>query len=57
MEPKDCLVFEDAEAGVEAALRAGMKCVGVGSPSQLGKAQRVITKTSDFNMDDLLALA
>ena len=37
-----CVVFEDAEAGVEAALRAGMKCVGVGNPTILHKATVVI---------------
>jgi beta-phosphoglucomutase len=37
-----CIVFEDAEAGVEAALRAGMKCVGVGDPAILHKATLVI---------------
>jgi beta-phosphoglucomutase len=46
--PGDCVVFEDAEAGVEAALRAGMKCVGVGSTDQLGKANIVIPRTGDF---------
>ncbi|NHB57342.1 HAD-IA family hydrolase [Acinetobacter sp. 194] len=29
-----CLVFEDAAAGVEAAFKAGAKCVGVGSAMQ-----------------------
>lgn len=50
IEPKECLVFEDAEAGVEAALAAGMHCVGVGSPEQLFKAMRVIRTTGDFTM-------
>ncbi len=54
--PSDCLVFEDAEAGVEAALAAGMKCVGVGSPEQLGKADLVIKNTGDFNIQNLNTL-
>jgi beta-phosphoglucomutase len=53
--PKDCLVFEDAEAGVEAAIRAGMKCVGVGSEN-LSKANRVVSKTADFKVEDLNSL-
>ena len=53
VDSKDCVVFEDAAAGVEAALAAGMKCVGVGSPAQLGKAQRVIEKTGQFKPAEL----
>lgn len=29
--PSECLVFEDAEAGIEAAVRAGMKTIGIGT--------------------------
>jgi len=56
LDPKDCLVFEDAEAGVEAALAAGMRCIGVGSPDQLGKATKVITTTGDFQPEELATL-
>lgn len=54
--PSDCLVFEDAEAGVEAALAAGMKCVGVGSKDQLSKANLIIKSTGDFNSENLNSL-
>ena len=49
----ECLVFEDAEAGVEAAIAGGMKCVGVGSFDQLHKANKVVAKTGDFDLKDL----
>ncbi|MBS1446889.1 MAG: beta-phosphoglucomutase [Odoribacter sp.] len=41
---EECLVFEDAVAGVEAAHRAGMKCVGV--------SKREILKQADVVMAD-----
>jgi beta-phosphoglucomutase len=40
--PSQCIVFEDAAAGIEAAIRAGMKCVGVGNPAILHHATTVI---------------
>jgi len=42
LESTDCVVFEDAEAGVEAAKRAGMKVVGIGEKEILKDADFVI---------------
>lgn len=56
LSPADCVVFEDAEAGVEAALAAGMKCVGVGSPAQLNKANQVVKSVRDFDYAQLQKL-
>ncbi len=53
MPPAQCVVFEDAVAGVEAAHRAGMKCVGVGSPDILGEADMIIPGFENFKMKDL----
>jgi len=40
--PKECLVFEDAQAGIEAALNGGMKVIGVGSSDNLSLADHYI---------------
>ena len=40
--PKECIVFEDAEKGIEAALNGGFYTVGVGSPDVLDEAHIVI---------------
>lgn len=40
--PEQCIVFEDAFAGVQAAHHAGMRCVGVGHKSQLPEADFII---------------
>lgn len=38
LSPGSCVVFEDAQAGVEAAKRAGMRCIGVGTSPELSGA-------------------
>jgi len=52
--PEQCVVFEDALAGVEAAHRAGMKCVGIGSPDILSEADMVIPGFENFKVKDIV---
>ena len=40
--PQNCLVFEDAQAGIEAARRGGMKCVGIGNNALLKGADLTV---------------
>ena len=40
--PADCVVFEDAEAGLQAARMAGMYAVGIGNSEVLVSADLVI---------------
>lgn len=40
---ENCVVFEDAEAGIQAAKAAGMMAVGIGSPSILKEADLVVS--------------
>ncbi|WP_420155245.1 beta-phosphoglucomutase [Siphonobacter sp.] len=51
--PADCVVFEDAVAGIEAAHRGGMKAVGVGSPEVLTEADVVITAFTETSWTKL----
>jgi len=53
-DPSDCIVFEDAESGVEAALAADMLCVGVGSEEILGDADLVIQSFEGLTPKTLL---
>ncbi len=41
--PAECFVFEDAQAGVEGAKRAGMRVVGIGKRDILQKAEIVVS--------------
>jgi beta-phosphoglucomutase len=54
MTPEECVVFEDAQAGIEAAHRGGMKCIGVGDPVVLKTADKVIPGFTEINLNILL---
>ena len=52
--PENCIVFEDAQAGVEAAHNAGMKCVGVGKADILIGADCYINGFTEIKAEDLI---
>ncbi len=55
--PEDCVVFEDAVAGIEAANNAGMTSIGIGDADILDKADynfKDFTEIDTEFLDDLL---
>lgn len=55
-DPGNCAVFEDAVAGIEAGLNAGMLCIGVGSGEILNMAHHVISGLDRIDLDILRKL-
>ncbi len=53
VQPADCVVFEDAIAGVEAAIAGGMKVVGIGSPQVLNQANLVVSGLDKMSLEKL----
>jgi len=51
--PQDCVVLEDAPAGVEAALSANMKVIGLGDASELQKAHLVLENAKNLSLRQL----
>lgn len=54
VEPEECIVFEDAQAGLEAARRAGMKCIGIGNPALLAEADLVLSGFENVTVPEIL---
>lgn len=50
VKPEDCVVIEDAQAGIEAANKAGMCSVGIGDANVLGQANFILKNTSELTI-------
>lgn len=55
LEPRQCVVVEDAAAGIEAALAAGMWTVGLGPAERVGSAHVVLPSLEGVTWADLRA--
>ncbi len=52
--PRQCVVFEDAKAGVEAALKGGMWAVGIGPKERVGSAHVVLPGLQGVHWEKLV---
>lgn len=57
VQTSECIVFEDAVAGIEAAKRAGMKTIGIGKPEILMQADIVVRDLSEITVVSLKQLS
>lgn len=51
VQPEDCIVIEDAQAGIEAANKAGMISIGIGDAGVLHEADFKLNNTSELTID------
>ena len=54
LSPEHCIVFEDAQAGVEAAKAGNMKAIGIGDAETLNLADKIIPNFIGVNAVELL---
>lgn len=52
----ECIVVEDAVAGIEAAHAAGMKALGIGTSDRLTKAEKVVKNLSEITTEEMIKL-
>jgi len=54
VESTECVVFEDAVAGIQAAHNAGMKCIGIGSAEILIEADLIFPGLMNLRISNLV---
>jgi beta-phosphoglucomutase len=54
---EECVVFEDAPAGIVGARRAGCRVVGVGDPAALSGATLVVASLAEIRASELFSSA
>ena len=54
LQPHECVVVEDAAAGVEAALAGGFRTIGLGPVERVGAAELVLPDLSQARLADIL---
>lgn len=52
LQPSECVVFEDAISGVEAAKAGGFYCVGIGEDNILNMADKVISSLAQIHLTE-----
>ena len=54
LSPAECVVVEDAAAGIEAARRGGFRSVGLGPPERVGMADLILPSLAGVRLSDLM---
>lgn len=54
LNPARCVVFEDAEAGIEAALKGGFRAFGIGPEERVGKAHQIRENMEGLRLADVM---
>ena len=54
LSPAECVVVEDAAAGIEAARRGGFRSIGLGPPERVGNADLILPSLEGVSLNNLM---